>query len=93
MVYRQALFGGGNGSAKPRETDRTAELGNAGVVQLQQSIMREQDDAVEHLERSVQSTRVRSPPTPIPSRWNLVAVLFVPGRLTLVHYQAAFGSF
>lgn len=59
-MCRQALFGGASAGAKPRETARTAEVGNAGLVQLQRNIMREQDDAVEHLERSVQSTRVRS---------------------------------
>jgi len=68
-AYRQALFGGANGAAKPRETDRTAELDNAGVAQLQQSVMREQDDAVEQLERSVQSTRVR--PCTLDSRGNM----------------------
>ena len=51
---------GGGSSAPGRETLRTAELDNRGLVQLQQTVMREQDAELEELERSVTSTKVRS---------------------------------
>ena len=50
--------GAGSGSAAGRETLRTAELDNRGLVQLQQTVMREQDSELEELERSVISTKV-----------------------------------
>ncbi len=49
----------GGSSAPGRETLRTAELDNRGLVQLQQTVMREQDAELEELERSVTSTKVR----------------------------------
>lgn len=53
--------GAGSGSAAGRETLRTAELDNRGLVQLQQTVMREQDSELEELERSVTSTKVSCP--------------------------------
>ena len=61
--YRAALLepaaAGGGSSAPGRETLRTAELDSRGLVQLQQTVMREQDAELEELERSVTSTKVR----------------------------------
>ena len=51
---------GGGSTAPGRETLRTAELDNGGLVQLQQTVMREQDAELEELERSVTSTKARS---------------------------------
>ena len=53
--------GAGSGSAAGRETLRTAELDNRGLVQLQHTVMREQDSELEELERSVISTKVSCP--------------------------------
>lgn len=41
-----------------RETDRTAELDNHGILQMQQDVMQEQDQNLEAMEQSVASTRV-----------------------------------
>ncbi len=43
----------------PRETAQTAELDGRGLVQMQQSLMREQDQQVDLLEQTVNNTRVR----------------------------------
>ncbi len=56
---REALLGDASRGPKARETERTAELDNAGLVQLQRQTMREQDESLEQLEQSVTSTRVR----------------------------------
>lgn len=53
---RAALLEGSR-SAPARETAATAELDNRGLVQMQQSLMREQDSQVEQLEQTVNSTR------------------------------------
>ncbi|KAL4427976.1 hypothetical protein ABPG75_002065 [Micractinium tetrahymenae] len=40
-----------------RETDATAELGNRGLLSMQQQVMQQQDDALESLERTVVGTK------------------------------------
>lgn len=57
-----ASAGGGGGAvaaAGPggRETEATAELGNRGLLAMQQQVMQQQDDALESLERSVVGTK------------------------------------
>lgn len=59
---REALLGGAGGSSSSmaaggRETDATAELGNTGLLQLQQQVMAQQDTALESLERTVVGTK------------------------------------
>ena len=49
---------GSQGAAK--ETLRTAELDNRGILQLQETAMAQQDAELEQLERSVTSTKVRA---------------------------------
>jgi len=51
--------GGAAPGAAGRETLRTADVDNRGLVQLQQTVMREQDAELEELERSVTSTKAR----------------------------------
>ena len=51
--------GAAPGGAAGRETLRTADVDNRGLVQLQQTVMREQDAELEELERSVTSTKAR----------------------------------
>lgn len=46
-------------SGPARETDRTAELDNRGLLQMQEQVMKEQDKNLEELERYVQSSKVR----------------------------------
>lgn len=57
---RSVLLGDTSG-AKPdaggKETDTTAELDNRGLIQMQQEVMRQQDTELEHLERSVVTTK------------------------------------
>ena len=53
----------GRGSSQQQcanETDATAELDSHGLLQLQEEVMRDQDEALEHLSQSVQRTRVRA---------------------------------
>lgn len=55
---RDSLLGGrGDGAAVARETDRTAELDNGGIVQMQRHVMREQDAELAELEKTVVSTK------------------------------------
>lgn len=59
---REALLGGasssgGGGTGGGRETDITAELGSQGLLQLQQSVMQQQDQHLESLEHTVVSTK------------------------------------
>jgi hypothetical protein len=57
---REALLGGSSGGgAAPgsKETDATAELGNQGLLQLQQQVMQQQDHELESLERTVVGTK------------------------------------
>jgi syntaxin of plants SYP5 len=56
---RSALLGGVDGttSSVPRETDATAELNNRGLISMQQQVMHQQDTELEHLERSVVTTK------------------------------------
>ncbi|KAL3132216.1 hypothetical protein ABBQ32_008806 [Trebouxia sp. C0010 RCD-2024] len=44
-------------SSPARETDRTAELDNQGILQMQQDVMQEQDQNLTAMEQSVASTR------------------------------------
>ncbi|KAL4527354.1 hypothetical protein Ndes2526B_g08947 [Nannochloris sp. 'desiccata'] len=60
LLDQQSGGDGGGGSAlQPlgRETDATAELDNRGLVSMQQQIMHQQDTELEHLERSVTTTK------------------------------------
>ena len=50
----------GRASAPGRETMSTADLDNTGLLQLQQDTMARQDNELEDLERSVNSTKVRN---------------------------------
>ncbi|PNH01546.1 Syntaxin-52 [Tetrabaena socialis] len=57
---REALFGGASGSGgplPPRETEATAPLDNRGLLGLQQQVMRQQDEQLEVMERTVISTK------------------------------------
>lgn len=47
----------GQSSSPARETDRTAELDNEGILQMQQDVMQEQDQNLMAMEQSVASTR------------------------------------
>lgn len=51
----------GHSSSPARETDRTAELDNQGILQMQQDVMQEQDQNLMAMEQSVASTRVCEP--------------------------------
>lgn len=59
MCRRMSLLEGAGRDRAPQETDATAGLDNRGIVQMQQSLMRQQDSQVEQLEQSVGNTRVR----------------------------------
>ena len=60
LECRSALTQQGVQASSPaRETDRTAELDNQGILQMQQDVMQEQDQNLEAMEQSVASTRVR----------------------------------
>ena len=48
----------GQSNGPARETDRTAELDNLGILEMQQDVMQEQDLQLEQMEQSVASTRV-----------------------------------
>lgn len=48
----------GQSNSPARETDRTAELDNQGILQMQQDVMQEQDQNLVAMEQSVASTRV-----------------------------------
>ena len=57
--FRAALMQqSGQSSGPARETDRTAELDNLGILEMQQDVMQEQDLQLEQMEQSVASTRV-----------------------------------
>lgn len=51
----------GRAPAPGRETMSTADLDNSGLLQLQQDTMARQDNELEDLERSVNSTKVTIP--------------------------------
>lgn len=55
-VQNQALVGMKNKSAA-EETDETAEMNNAQLLQMQRALMEEQDEALGHLEQSVNTTK------------------------------------
>jgi len=48
----------GQHSGPAQETDRTAELDNLGILDMQQDVMQEQDLNLAQMEQSVASTRV-----------------------------------
>lgn len=54
---RTALMGGAQSEVAPRETERTAELDNQGLLQLQSKVMQEQDQHLEQMEQTVTSTK------------------------------------
>ena len=56
---RSALLDMPGGAAQPisRETDATAEMDNRGLVSMQRQIIQQQDNDLEHLERSVNTTK------------------------------------
>ena len=45
--------------SQAKETDKTAELDNRSILQMQQDVMQEQDQSLVAMEQSVASTRVR----------------------------------
>ena len=55
----------GQSHGPARETDRTAELDNLGILDMQQDVMQEQDLQLEQMEHSVASTRVSTSHQPI----------------------------
>lgn len=68
-LCRAALMEEGRASAPARETMSTADLDNRGLLQLQQGTMSRQDNELEELERSVNSTKVRALTIPM-SAWS-----------------------
>ena len=54
---RQDLLSGAN-RGPARETEETAVLDNAGILQLQNQIIGQQDQELDHMEETVQSTKV-----------------------------------
>lgn len=56
---RSALLDMPGSAAQPigRETDTTAELNNRGLVTMQRQVLQQQDNELEHLERSVITTK------------------------------------
>lgn len=64
-VARDTLLGGassgvgGRAAAAPdgHETEATAELGNRGLLSMQQQVMQQQDEELESLERTVVGTK------------------------------------
>ena len=48
----------GQHSGPAQETDRTAELDNLGILDMQQDVMQEQNLSLAQMEQSVASTRV-----------------------------------
>ena len=69
LHHRASLLEGAGQNRAPQETDATAGLDNRGIVQLQQSLMQQQDSQVEQLEQSVTNTRVRKQ-TPKPKTFS-----------------------
>ncbi|GFR48497.1 hypothetical protein Agub_g10396 [Astrephomene gubernaculifera] len=60
QAERDALFGGASGSSghlPPRETEATAQLDTRGLLGLQQQVMRQQDEELEAMEKTVASTK------------------------------------
>eukprot|EP00210_Caulerpa_lentillifera_P000614 g594.t1 len=54
---KSGLFSAGDTSGPPRETEETARLDNQELLLMQNRIMKEQDQELEHIEKSVHSTR------------------------------------
>ena len=57
---RDVLMPGGSsgvGQVAAIETEATAALDNRGLVQLQQQVMQQQDQELEHMEKSIHSTK------------------------------------
>lgn len=61
VCTRDSLFASGVSAApvQARETEATAELDNRGLLQLQRNVMREQDQQLEQVEKTVINTKVR----------------------------------
>lgn len=60
VCTRDSLFASGVSAApvQARETEATAELDNRGLLQLQRNVMREQDQQLEQVEKTVINTKV-----------------------------------
>jgi syntaxin of plants SYP5 len=54
---RTELLSGPQTQTAPRETERTAELDNLGLLRLQHQVMKEQDTSLEVMEQTVSSTK------------------------------------
>ncbi|KAF6258200.1 Qc-snare protein, Syn8/Syntaxin8-family [Scenedesmus sp. NREL 46B-D3] len=54
---REALVAGSQQRSAAKETEATAELGNRGLLQLQQQVMQQQDQELEQMEKTVISTK------------------------------------
>lgn len=61
-MCRELLLQGGSSSSRAlpggKETDQTAELDNRGLLQLQEHVMKQQDQELESMEKAVISTKV-----------------------------------
>ena len=60
-MLRAGLFGTGQSSGPPRETEQTAGLDNQELLVMQDRIMKDQDEELVHIEKSVHTVKVRSP--------------------------------
>jgi SYP5 family syntaxin len=49
----------GVGRTTPQETEATAELDNRGLLALQTQVMQAQDRELEHMEKTIISTKVK----------------------------------
>eukprot|EP00192_Tetraselmis_astigmatica_P019689 CAMPEP_0117681766 /NCGR_PEP_ID=MMETSP0804-20121206/19190_1 /TAXON_ID=1074897 /ORGANISM="Tetraselmis astigmatica, Strain CCMP880" /LENGTH=213 /DNA_ID=CAMNT_0005491611 /DNA_START=177 /DNA_END=818 /DNA_ORIENTATION=- len=60
QAERESLMqkAGGSSSSPAQETERTAELDNRGIVQLQHQVMNEQDEELDLLSSTVTNTKV-----------------------------------
>lgn len=57
---RARLFTSGESSSgPPRETNTTARLDNQELLQMQNRIMKDQDEELGHIEKSVKTTKVK----------------------------------
>lgn len=82
---------GGRGG---RETEATAELGNRGLLAMQQQVMQQQDEALESLERSVVGTKhialqVGRAPGPGLVACDACLACFAPALILLSSYLSA----
>lgn len=57
---KAGLFASGESSGgPPTETDTTAKLDNQELLQMQNRIMKDQDEELVHIEKSVKTTKVK----------------------------------